>query len=298
MNKNLKNGIIFSLITAIISGFSIFYNKLIIISGVDPLILNILKNGGAALILTVILFLSKPQNSILKTKKADWIKIILIALIGGSIPFVLYFEGLRSVSSINANIIHKTMFIWVAVMAIPLLGEKLKPLQIAGYFFLILSNIIIGNSEKFIIDRGIILILSATILWSIENILVKITLKNIDPKIIAWARMFFGTLILIVFAVYQNKSNLILGVNSKYIIPFSVSSILLASYIFSFYKALKYTQVTLVTSILIMATPITNILTSLFISHNLSQPAIINLLLTLMGIIFIIPILGKLNFRR
>ena len=51
----MKKGIIFAIITAVISGFSIFYNKLIIVKGIDPLIFNIIKNGGVALILSCFL---------------------------------------------------------------------------------------------------------------------------------------------------------------------------------------------------------------------------------------------------
>ena len=51
MTGNIKKGIIFSFLTAGISGFSIFYNKLVITQGIDPIIFNLLKNGGVALVI-------------------------------------------------------------------------------------------------------------------------------------------------------------------------------------------------------------------------------------------------------
>lgn len=126
MSKQLQKGIIFAFLTAIISGFAIFYNKLIIVKGVDPLIFNILKNGGVAVVLTILLFPLTQRKKLLSLSSSQWKKLLLIGFIGGFVPFVLYFEGLKQVSAINANLIHKTLFIWVAVMALPILKEKLN----------------------------------------------------------------------------------------------------------------------------------------------------------------------------
>src|SRR3990167_7268292 len=112
----MKKGIIFAIITAVISGFSIFYNKLIIVKGIDPLIFNIIKNGGVALILSCFLLTITERKKIFTLKPSQWKKLLAIGFIGGFLPFVLYFEGLKSVAPTNANLIHKTLFIWVAMM--------------------------------------------------------------------------------------------------------------------------------------------------------------------------------------
>jgi uncharacterized membrane protein len=53
MNPQTKKGILFAVLAACISGVSIFYNKLVLVKGIDPLIFNIIKNGGVALILSL-----------------------------------------------------------------------------------------------------------------------------------------------------------------------------------------------------------------------------------------------------
>lgn len=292
MNKNIKQGIIFSLITAIISGFSIFYNKLVITKGIDPLIFNIIKNGGVAVILSVIL-LSKPK-SLLKKQFNKLKYLILIGLVGGSIPFYLFFAGLRMADAVNANLIHKTLFIWVAFLAIPFLGEKLQYRQILGYILIFSSNLFLGGFSGFKFNSGELMILTATLLWSIENIIAKLVLKKTDSNLVAWGRMFFGCLFLLALAIYNGKISLLTKINITDTLPIFTSVILLTTYIVSWYKALKLAPATLVTSILILATPITNILTAVFITHSLLPIQIYNGLFSILGVIIVSFFMPKL----
>jgi len=66
--------------------------------------------------------------------------LLLIGLVGGSIPFYLYFEGLSKISAINGAIIHKSLVIWVALLAIPFLKENMSKLQALAVFALFGSN--------------------------------------------------------------------------------------------------------------------------------------------------------------
>lgn len=284
MPKKTKKGLLFAVITAVISGFAIFFNKLVIVKGIDPVIFNIIKNGGVALILTLMLTFNPQRKKLTKLSPRIWSKLLLIAVIGGSIPFILYFEGLKNVSAINANLIHKTLFIWVAMMALPFLGEKLTRVQIAGYVLIAWSNLFIGGFKPFEYNIGEMMILAATLFWSVENIIAKITLKEIDSQIVAWARMFFGSIILIIFAFITGKLPLLLSIAPSKLIPISLSIIFLTGYVISWYKALQFAPATTVTSVLILATPITNLLTAVFITHSLPLNHITSSIVTILGI--------------
>ena len=292
----MKKGIIFAIITAVISGFSIFYNKLIIVKGIDPLIFNIIKNGGVALILSCFLLTITERKKIFTLKPSQWKKLLAIGFIGGFLPFVLYFEGLKSVAPTNANLIHKTLFIWVAMMAVPILKEKLSILQTAGYLIVAWSNLFIGGLTDFSGNSGEIMILAATILWSVENIIAKIALKDIESGIVTWGRMFIGSIFMILLAITQNKLILITRLNPSQVLPIGGSVLLLTGYVYFWFKALKFAPATIVTSVLILATPITNILSAIFITHNLPQIQIVHALFTLFGLTLItllFPYLGK-----
>ncbi len=284
----MKKGIIFAILTACISGFSIFYNKQVIVSGIDPLIFNITHNGGVALILSFIILASGRKKFLTGLKVSGWKKLFLIGLVGGSIPFMLYFEGLRSVAAVNANLIHKTLFVWVALLAIPLLGERLNVWQTTGYTLILLSNLFIGGFHGFQTNTGELLIFFATLLWSVENIIAKVALADMEADIVAWGRMFFGTIILIAASIPMQKFGLLFSLPVSYIIPLIVSTLLLTGYVITWYKALKYAPATLVTSVLVLATPITSILSSITRHQPFVMPQqIISTLLTFAGVTLI-----------
>lgn len=293
MSDKLTKGITIAAITALISGLSIFYNKLIIVRGIDPLIFNILKNGGVAVVLSILLFPLTQRKKLLSLSSSQWKKLLLIGFIGGFVPFVLYFEGLKQVSAVNANLIHKTLFIWVALMALPILKERLSIRQILGFLIIAWSNLFIGGFSGFTGNRGEIMIFAATLLWSVENIIAKVALKDTDSQIVAWGRMFIGSVFLIFLALAENKLVLLTKLSLSQIIPVIGSVIFLTGYVYFWFRALKLAPATLVTSVLILATPITNVLTAVFINHTLPQSQITNLLFSLIGVALIILLLPK-----
>lgn len=272
MHKTIQKGIFFAVVTALISGFSIFYNKIVLIKGFDPLIFNILKNGGVAFFLSIIVIsFSKNRTLFTQNMTHHWWKLLLVGIIGGSIPFYLFFEGLKMTSALNATLIHKTLFIWVAIIAIPLLGERLSFWQIIGYSLIIYSNFFIGGFSGIPMGKGELMILIATFLWTAETIMAKIFLKNIKSITLAWARMFFGTIVLILFAFFQGKFHLFTQLSSKHFFPILGSILFLTGYVSSWYYALQLAPATTVTAVLVLSVPITNILTAVFITHTLTS---------------------------
>lgn len=280
----MKKGVLFALTAALISGVSIFYNRLIIVRGIDPSIFNILKNGGVAFILSLIILITPNRKQFASLSRRSWMKLFAIAVIGGSIPFLLYFEGLRSVAATNANLINKTMFVWTAVLAIPILGESVNLWQTLGYLLVIWSNFFIGGLKGFTGSPGELMILAATLMWALENIIAKFALRNIDAEIAVWGRMTLGILIIFAVTTVQGKLNLFMNLSLGQIIPIAGSIILLTGYVISWYKALKFAPATLVTSILVIATPITNFLSALFITRSLPQIQLNNIILTSIGV--------------
>ncbi len=287
MNQQTKKGIFFAVFAACISGVSIFYNKLILVKGIDPLIFNIIKNGGVAIILSLLLFLHPRKNQLFKLSPKTWKKLLLIGIIGGSIPFILFFEGLNSASAVNANLIQKSLFIWVTAAALPLLGEKLSLWQTVGFLLVAASNLFIGGFTGFKFSPGEIMILLATFFWTVEVILAKITLKNTDNLVVSWGRMFLGSIIMIIIAASLGKLPLIFQVKFDQLLVISGSIILLTGYVSFWFKALKLAPANVVTSVLILATPITNILAAIFITHSIPQLQVINIAGTIIGIILI-----------
>ena len=149
----MNKGIQLALLTATISGFSIFFSKLFV-SKMDPVVFTTLKNIFVAFVLSGLLFRPALTAQFKKLTRQDWIKLVLIGVIGGSIPFALFFTGLTMTTASTGAIIHKTLFIWVAFLAIIFLREKLTFLQMIGYTLILWGGMWASGLRGINFSRG------------------------------------------------------------------------------------------------------------------------------------------------
>ncbi|MFC1612527.1 DMT family transporter [Patescibacteria group bacterium] len=263
----MKNkGIYLALTTALISGFAVFFNKFASKAFDDPYIFTTLKNIGVAVLLVSIVLLPKFLKQLKQLKRREWSYLLLIGLIGGSIPFLLFFKGLAMVSSGNAALIHKTLFIWVGILAIIFLKEKLGRLQILALVVLLAGNFILLGFKGWEFGRGDLLIFGATLFWAVEFILAKKVLCNLNSEIVAWGRMFFGSLFLVGFIFATGRAEAMFAVGAGQLKWLLLSTPFLFLYVFTWYKALKYAPASVVTVALVPAALITALLNSIFIA--------------------------------
>ncbi len=271
--SRIKNqGIYLVLITAVISGFANFFNKIgMQVLGKDAFQYTTLKNVIAALVLSLLILTPWLLPKLKKLSKKDWGKLALIGLIGGSIPFLLFFKGLSLTSSVSASFIHKTLFVWVAILAWPILKEKITKLQFLALGVLLLGNVIFESFKGLSWGYAETLIFFATLLWAVESVVAKIILKNIDSTVLAWGRMFFGSLILIGFLFFTNNTSEMLNLDSSQFGWLVLVSLCLTGYVLTWYAALKKLPVTVVACFLVLASPITTFLNSTFVSHKVAS---------------------------
>lgn len=263
----INKGLSLVLATAIISGISVFLNKFAVKAVSNSDIFTTAKNISVGLILTGLILLPFFFTKLKKIKFNDWIKLSLIGLIGGSIPFLLFFKGLSLTSATSAGFIHKTLFIWVSLLAVWFLQEKIGRLQYLALGLLFFGNITMLGFKFINFGWAELLILSATIMWATEFIIAKKVLANVSGEIVAWSRMFFGSLILFTYLLITNQSQQLLSLNFNQLWWIALSSILLLGYVLTWYKALQYLPAVTVTSILVLASPITTSLEIIF-SHK------------------------------
>lgn len=294
----MRNATYLALAAAAISGVSNFTAKIAVSVISDATLFTTLKNSLVALFLIGCVVALKKMPEIKSLTKSQWLKLAAIGLIGGSVPFALFFTGLQKTSAINAGLIHKTLFLWVLLMAIPILKEKLSWQQWAGIGAIFGANLAIGGFTGFKLNSGELMILLATIFWAIENIIAKIALKDISSITVASARMVFGSFLLFLFLVWKDTpATSIFNLNPEQWGWTIFSSILLFGYVTTWYAALKYAPATYVAALLVPATLITNILSAVFITHSFSVAQISSSLLFIIGSALIIAFAKKtVNF--
>ncbi len=280
-----------ALITAGFSGVAVFLNSLTVKAVGDALMFTTIKNLGVAIILGIILLRqsAKGRREIdWQQVKANWGKLLLIGIIGGSLPFYLFFKGLMIMNPVTGALIHKTLIFWVALLALPMLKEKISLKQWLALGVIFSSNFLIGGLPVLKFGVGELMILGATFLWAIENIIAKKVLRKLSAEVVAGARMIIGSALLLGAVIMSGKMGLIFNLNSSQWLMTGVSIFMLTGYVLSWYKALKLAPVTLVATVLTLGTVITNGLSVVFITHSLNIELIYQfILLVIFSYIFV-----------
>lgn len=280
--------------TAIISGVSIFINQFGV-KVINSDIFTGLKNIVVAVILLCLIFWFKEWKLLAKLKIKEWLTLILVGLVGGSIPFLLFFKGLAVTSGASTSFIHKTLFIYVIVLAALVLKEKVSKNLVIGASLLLLGNMLllkIFNGLQF--GYGELLVLFATLFWAVEQIISKKALENISPKIVAWGRMFFGFLFILIFWAATGQVKLLGGLDIGQLSWVWITAIFLLGYVLTWYSGLKYIKVSTAACILSLGAPITSLL-------EMAQKGIFDWqvfsgsLLMFLGVVFVVDLISKIK---
>ncbi len=259
----MERGVKLVLATAAISGFSVFVNRFGV-AGMDASVFTTLKNVLVALLLISTLLALGEWKTLKTLRQKEWGRLALIGLVGGSVPFVLFFTGLRLTSAAQGSLIQKTMFVFVAILAAAFLKERIDKRIVAGGILLVLGNLLVLRMTGFTFGAGDALILLATALWAAEITLSKRFLtaaKDLPGRVVALGRMGFGAAFLLVYLLATQKITLISGLTSGSWLWIIMTSALLYGYVFTFYEGLKTVKASVATAVLLLGTVITTLLT-------------------------------------
>lgn len=285
MQSTMKNLSLYLVIsTAIISGFSIFLNKYGL-QDINPYIFTGLKNLIVGVILFLVIFsIQNIQGFLKETRKYAW-QLFTVGIIGGSIPFILFFKGLTLTSSSQGSFIQKTMFLFTVILAYRFLKEKINlKLYIAGILVLIGNILALKFLPPYQFGTGYVLILAATIFWAIENVFVKYLLKNISATTIIFSRMFYGGVIVMLFTIFTNDFSKISSLSVNHWWWIYITSILLFGYVITWYNGLKGIQVSTATIILAFGSPVTTLLNYITTSKLPSNQILIGTLILVLAV--------------
>lgn len=292
----MKNGVKLVIGTASISGVSIFLNAFGV-KGVDSSVFTFAKNVLVTVFLFSTILLLGQFNEIKRLKLKSWIKLVAIGFIGGSIPFLLFFRGLQLATGANGSFIHKTLFIYASIMAVVFLKEKLSWKILIPALLLLVGNFLLLKMNNFNFGHGELLVLIATLFWASENVLSKHSLRDLSGNLVAFGRMFFGSLFILIFLVITRKTSLLLNLEINQLLWILGTSALLLLFVMTYYNGLKTINVTTATSILLLGSPITFILDYLFLDRALSLLQTIGIILTSSGIGIVIYFFEKTSYE-
>lgn len=257
MNRQMT-GVALAAATALISGFSVFVNSFAVKELPDAALFTTLKNGlAAALLLALATAVLRRRRLSLRLDRGATLRLTLIAIVGGSVPFLLFFGGLAQATAPSAAFIHKTLFVWVALLAVPFLGERLGWLQIGALAALVVSQLLIVPPNGVSWGMGETMIAAATLLWSVEVILAKRLLARVDPLVVGVGRLGIGLLVLVGYLALTGRLGLVGGLAPSQWAWVALTGVLLAGYVATWLSALRLAPATVVTSVLVLGAPIT-----------------------------------------
>ncbi len=290
-----KKGIFFAFCTAIVSGISIFYSKLSV-AKIDPLAMATFRNLFVGTLFLILLLGFKGYKRIQKLNYRQFIWLVVLGLVGGGIPFFLFFSGIKLVGAQTANIIHKSLFVWVLLFSSIFLKEKIRIISIVGSL-LIVAGIYLFTPLKLVFGRGEQLILLATFLWAVENIIAKKVLRDTTPDIVGFFRMGIGGLMLFMITVYSGKGTMLIHMSLDQYKTLIVGGGLLFFYVTLWYRALQFAPAGLVTMILTFSIVVGTLLTGGVLQEGITKPDLYTLFFILTGVfiaVFARPLLDYL----
>ena len=284
--------------TAVISGISIFVNGLVVKSFPDPVALTGARNALVGLVLLAVLVATGGLAEVRSLDRRRAGGLLAIAVIGGSIPFILFFSGLAEATGPGAAFIHKTLFIWVAALAIVFLGERLGIAQVVALAVLFAGVALVGPAGTPGAGPAELMILAATVLWAVEVVIARRLLGDggVSVRLAATSRMALGALLIGGFLVVTGRFGAIAAFTLQQWAIVGATGVLLLGYVTTWYAALQRAPASLVTTVLVGGAMITAVLASLR-TGQLPAPAV-ETGLVLLGVAIAVAVWSGARARR
>ncbi|MEK6953486.1 MAG: DMT family transporter [Candidatus Micrarchaeota archaeon] len=282
-----SKGVFFAFLTALISGASVFVNGFVV-KGFDPFVFTTLKNFGAAIFIVAAIFLFREMGNLRKLTLSQWKWLAIIGIIGGSIPFLMFFSGLSMIPAVKGSFLFRLLFIFSAVFAAIMLKERPSRNAIIGAAIFLIGNMFLLGGLDSLLSFGIgeMLVLGATVIWGFEYVLSKWVMQKtgLEPRMIAFGRMLIGTIVLFAFIGIAGKADYIATLTTIHWGWVAITSGFLFLFVSSWYSALKWAKATTATAILALGGPITTSLSYLFLGKAPSMNDAYGLLLIVAGV--------------
>jgi drug/metabolite transporter (DMT)-like permease len=244
---------------ALISGLAIYLNAFAVKQVPDAAVYTTLKNGLAAI---VVLVLAAPlvRRRELTASRASWMALVVIGIVGGGMAFLLFFSGLAIASAPSAAFIQKTLFVWVAILAVPFLGERLGLVQLVALGFLVVGQAIVLPPKGIAWGTGETMILVATLLWAVEVALLRRFARDLPLGVVAVGRLGIGLVVLLGYVALTGRLGGIASLPLEGWGWVALTGVILAGYVATWFAALQRAPASVVSSILVAGAVITGAL--------------------------------------
>ena len=250
-------GVGLAVVAGCISGLAIWLNAFAVKQMPDAALYTTLKNGVAAAVLLVLAAPLVRRSEVKQIDRSGWLGLTIVGIVGGGIAFLLFFTGLAMASAPSAAFIQKTLFVWVAILALPLLGERLGLTQLVALTVLVVGQALVLPPRGIAWGTGETLIAIATLCWAVEVVVVRRVLGMVATPIVAAGRLSIGLVVLVGYLALTGRIDGILALGPQAWAWILLTGLILAAYVGTWFAALRRAPATVVTSVLVVGAVIT-----------------------------------------
>ena len=271
-------GVAFAGATALVSGVSVFVNSYGVRAGATPAVYTTAKNLVAAAVLSFVALIgwtvrtrrigSAAANFVTTAPEArevpatrrwvEWLGLAYVGVVGGGLAFVLFFDGLAQSEPAPAAFWRDTLVLWVAVLAVLFLRERLRWWNFVAIVLLFSGEVVVsGGVGQLAANRGELDVLISSALWALEVVIARRLLRTRSPATLAIVRMGLGALTLIVYLAASGSLGQLGAMNADQWHWALWTGLLLSAYVATWMSALARARATDVTSVLASSALIT-----------------------------------------
>jgi drug/metabolite transporter (DMT)-like permease len=261
-------GVGLAFVTSLISGVAVYTNGHAVRRVDGSAGFTTAKNIVAAAALGVLLAVVTGRRS-----RGGWtpprtrgtrLGLVAVGVVGGSVPFLLFFEGLSRAASTDAAFIHKTLVVWVAILAVLVLRERLGWPHLAAMAALVAGQALLTDDLAGLgLGSGEALVLAATLMWSVEVVIAKRLLGSLSALTVGVSRMALGAVVLVGWLAVTGQLGDLLAYSASQWAWVLLTGLLLTGYVATWYAALARAQAVDVTAVLVFGAVVTAALAGL-----------------------------------
>ncbi len=258
-------GILLVLLTALFSGVSTFVNSYGV-QGTNSDAFVTVRNGLVAILLVPMVLLARRDVRV-ALRRVDWARLATIGVIGGAIPFLLFFRGIQMATAAGgattAQFGYRTLFLMATVLGLVFLKEKFSARIAIAAGILLVGNALLLSFTAPIWTDGTAFVLAATALWAGEYTLSKRALRDLPSGTVALGRMGFGGIFLLGYIAATGQLAAVAGFGGLHWEWMAISTVLLLGFVTTWYAGLKHVDVSVATALLVLGFPINYALSAL-----------------------------------
>ncbi len=258
------------LTTAVVSGLSTFVNSYAVGNTSSDAFVTVRNLLVAVMLVPFVVLALRYGSASRRLRASDWIRLAVIGVIGGSVPFLLFFRGLELATlaggATTASFLYRTLFLFAAAFSVVFLRERLHPAYVVGAALLLGGGYLLLSLTSVVWTDGSVYVLAATVLWAGEYTVSKRALADLAPSVVSLGRMGIGGVVLVGYLTATAQWGAVRGFTGVEWEWVAISAILLTAFVATWYTGLARVDLGVATAVLVVGYPVTWLL-SIAVRH-------------------------------